>query len=57
LLKEQLGKQSLLSLNMVTSLVEILHWTVVVLLPTIIELNGLSLNPTANSEAAKATRE
>ena len=42
---------------MVTSLVESLRWTVVVSLPAIMELDGLSSNPTALGEAAKAAIE
>jgi hypothetical protein len=42
------------SLSMVTSLVESLHWTVVVPLPAIMELDGLASNASALGEAAKA---
>jgi len=45
------------SLNMVTSLVESLRWTIVIPLPAIMELDGLSSNPTALGEAAKAAIE
>ncbi|KAI0303402.1 hypothetical protein B0F90DRAFT_1911396 [Multifurca ochricompacta] len=42
------------SLPMVISLVESLHWTVVVPLPAIMELDGLATNATPLGEAAKA---
>jgi protein SMG6 len=42
------------SLPMVASLVESLHWTVVVPLPAIMELDGLAMNATPLGEAAKA---
>jgi hypothetical protein len=42
------------SLSMVTSLVESLHQTVVVPLPTIMELDGFASNATALGEATKA---
>jgi protein SMG6 len=45
------------SLLMVTSLVEGLHWTVVVPLPAIMELDGLASNATALGEATKAAIE
>ena len=39
---------------MVTSLIESLHWTIVVPLPAIMELDGLASNANPLSEAAKA---
>jgi len=45
------------SLSMVKSLVQSLHWTVVVPLPAIMELDGLATNPTPLGEAARAAIE
>jgi protein SMG6 len=41
------------SLTMVISLVESLHWTIVIPLPAIMELDGLAMNATPLGEAAK----
>jgi protein SMG6 len=45
------------SLSTVTSLIESLHWTVVIPLPAIMELDGLASNTNALGEAAKTAME
>ncbi|KAJ3559338.1 hypothetical protein NP233_g11289 [Leucocoprinus birnbaumii] len=52
------GTNILLSLlSMVSSLMESLHWTVIIPLPVIMELNGLINNPSQLGQAAKAAMD